>query len=84
MQFYSIGGEIAVDKIYRYTEIGEALADISRQLDLAEPIHMPDYKAKAGHRKVKSYRELLDEEPEARAMLGTAFRQELEFFNYQY
>ncbi|MEQ8580354.1 MAG: sulfotransferase family 2 domain-containing protein [Marinoscillum sp.] len=50
LEMYHINGKLAVDKMYAYEELQEALADISDRLSLTEPLTMPEYRAKGNIR----------------------------------
>ncbi len=79
---YSIHGIVAVDKLYKFEEMDAALSDISKQLNLSEPLQLPQYKAKAGIRKVRDYKEILDED--SIRLIEIAFAREIKYLQYQY
>jgi len=79
---YSIDGEIAVDKVYRFENLGYFLQDLSQQLKLKEPLKLPDYKAKSHTRKVKDYRDVLDEK--SITIIQNLFAREFEHYGYEY
>lgn len=82
-QLYSIRGFVAVDRVYRYEEMEAALADLSRRLDLAVPLRMPDFRAKGASRPDRRhYRDVLtDEEAE---MIAIACAREIRLLGYEF
>jgi hypothetical protein len=83
LKHYSINGKVAVDKIYKYEEISDAMASITKQLHLATPIQMPDYKAKSQYRKPgTSYAEFLTQK-EAE-LIGVFFAKEIKLLDYKF
>ncbi|MGK0364319.1 MAG: hypothetical protein ACI85O_001376 [Saprospiraceae bacterium] len=79
---YSIDKLPAVDKIYRFEDFDFFEKDFTKQLNLPEPFRMVEYQAKSGHRKVRNYREVLDEQ--AIDLIKVAFAREIELFEYKY
>lgn len=80
---YSLNGEIAVDKIYKYEEMKTALADLTEKFKLEKPLEMPSYKAKGGHRSEKAhYRDLLSEEMADE--IGKLCAPEIKLLNYEF
>lgn len=58
---YTIGGQVAVDKVCRFENITDELENIRQHLGIPEPLVLPY--AKSQHRKDKrSYRDILNEE----------------------
>lgn len=80
---YSLNGEIAVDKIYKYEEMDSALADLTERFNLDKPLEMPKYRAKGGHRAKKShYRDLLTKDQAEE--IARLCAQEIEMLNYSF
>lgn len=79
---YSIDKFPAVDKIYRFEDFDFFKKDLTQQLNLSEPFRMVEYKAKSGHRKVRSYREVLDEK--AIKLIKIAFAREIKLLGYEF
>ena len=77
---YAINKFSAVDKIYRYEDFEFFEKDLSAQLQLSEPFQMIGYKAKSRHRKVRNYRDVLDEK--AVELIKLAFAREIELLGY--
>ena len=77
---YSIDKFPAVDKIYRFEDFAFFEKDLTQQLNLSEPFRLIEYKAKSSHRKVRKYREILDEK--AIELIKVAFAREIELFGY--
>ena len=79
---YSINGIVAVDDIYRFESLSKAIDQINLKLKLKEPIEMPSKRAKGGMRKIKNYRELIDEH--ARKQIDLVHAREFELLKYTY
>ncbi|MEM9821050.1 MAG: hypothetical protein AAF985_08255, partial [Bacteroidota bacterium] len=79
---YAIDGLVAVDQIYRYENLPFACEDLSEKLGLREPLELPLYKAKSLHRKVKNYKDLLDER--SIDLIQQIFAREIRLLNYEY
>lgn len=82
-ELYSINNIVAVDKVYKFEDMKEALTDISERIGLKSKIEMPNYKAKGSTRKDKrNYREILSGE-EAKT-IATVFAREISYLDYDY
>lgn len=80
-ELYSIDGKQAVDKIYLYENMKEALEDIADRLDIPETIHLPQ--AKSHYRKSKMhYRDLLTRADADK--ISMMFCKEIAQFGYNY
>lgn len=80
---YTIKGSIAVDKVFRYEEMPEALKKISTLLSLDPELSMPDYRAKSDFRRDKrTYREILTKE-EAE-YIAKKYAREIAFMGYSF
>jgi hypothetical protein len=79
---YSIAKMPAVDRIYRYEDFDFFEKDLTEKLQLDEPFKMVKYKAKSTSRKVRNYRDILDEK--AVKLIKIAFAREIELLNYAY
>ena len=78
---YTIDGELAVDKIYRFENIEEALLDLTDQLHLDNRITLPKVKTKSSSRKDKRHwREILTDEEKAR--IKALFDKSFKLMNY--
>lgn len=78
---YSINKTVAVDKVYKYEEMVESLEDVSRKLNLAEPLKLFKYKAKGDVRKDRRpSNEVLNKEEQK--ILKIAFAREMELLEY--
>lgn len=78
---YMIDGKVAVDKIYLFENLQEAMIDIQNRLGLPEPLILP--RAKSGVRKdVRHYSEILTAEEGRR--VEEMFGAEIEMFGYQF
>lgn len=79
----SIGGVLAVDKIFKFENLESALVEITDILGLSEKLTMPSYKAKGGYRiDDRDYKELLtDKEAE---LISTMFAREIKIMGYQF
>ncbi len=80
--FYSINGVQAVDQVYKYEEMDKMCLDLTKKLELSEPLQLPPYKAKSKVRKVKNYRDILDEK--SIALIKVIFAREIKLFGYEY
>ena len=81
IDLYSINKLVAVDKVYQFGKIAEALKDIQFTLGLKETIELPNFRAKSSTRKDKrNHNEVLsDEEKE---IIELIFQREIKLFNY--
>jgi len=79
---YSIAGVPAVDEIYRFEDFAFLEKDLTKRLSLDRPFKIIDYKAKSGYRKVRNYREILDDR--AVELISKKFSRELELLGYEY
>ena len=80
---YSLDGKVAVDKIYKYEEMDQALSDITSRLGLSNPLKMPNYRAKGQHREEKQdMRSLLNDDHIQ--WIAEKFAQEIELLNYKF
>lgn len=79
---YSINKLVAVDKVYKYEELNEALIDISMKIGLSNKLKLPEYRSKSSTRKNKSYKDILDKD--AIKIIKIAFAREIELLNYNY
>ena len=79
---YSIGKIVAVDKIYRYEDLPFFEKDLTEKLQLDEPFKMVEYKAKSKFRKVRNYKDALDEK--AVELIKVAFAREIELLGYEF
>lgn len=78
---YTIDGEIAVDMVYRYEDLPDALADIRRRLDLPASVELP--RAKASSRPPgRSYRDVVA--PPERDRIAEIFAFEIAHFGYEF
>lgn len=78
---YTIGGQLAVDRVCRFEHLADELEAIRTQLGMPEKLVLP--RAKAGFRKDRrNYREILGEVEQAR--IATLFRDEIELFGYEF
>ncbi|MEO1261267.1 MAG: hypothetical protein AAFZ15_20860 [Bacteroidota bacterium] len=79
---YSIDGFVAVDKIYRFENLSFFCEDITKRLQLRNPLQLPAYKAKSLHRKVRNYSDVLDEK--SIELIKIIFAREIQIMNYEY
>ena len=78
---YSFKGEVVVDRVCRYENIGEEMEYLAKRLNLPEVPQLP--KAKVGMRNKKQhYRELLSQED--RDKISKVFAREIAYFGYQF
>jgi len=71
-----------VDKIYQFEDLVFFEKDLTKKLNLSEPFQMIKYKAKSKSRKIKDYRQVLDEE--AVNLIKIAFAREIELLGYEF
>jgi len=71
-----------VDKIYQYEDLAFFEKDLTKRLNLSEPFQMVAYKAKSKSRKVRDYRQVLDEQ--AVNLIRIAFAREIELLDYKF
>ncbi len=79
---YAADGLPAVDKIYRYEDLGFACEDLTRRLQLEEPLRMPSYRAKFSERREKGCQELLDER--SIELIRMIFAREFQLLGYEF
>jgi len=80
-EVYTIDGKVAVDNIYLFENLPEALLDIQKRLALPDPLVLPN--AKSGIRKdTRHYSEVLTSEERQRT--EDMFRSEIDLFGYQF
>lgn len=80
---YAIDGSVAVDRVFRYEDMKEALVQISRRLDLARPLALPDHRAKGASRSDRRhYRDVLTEEE--RDLIADLCAREIRLLGYEY
>jgi hypothetical protein len=80
---YSIHGIVAVDRVYKYEEMDQALIEISTRLGLEGTISLPDYRAK-GETRVRNahYREILTSQEAA--IVAIKFAREIRLMGYEF
>lgn len=80
-EIYTIEGQVAVDKIFRYENLAEELETIRKQLGIPEQILLPH--AKSQFRKEKqSYRDYFGEQEQAR--VADLFGEEINLMGYEF
>lgn len=80
---YSIDGEVAVDRVYRYEDMRSALEDISKRLELDRPLELPAYRAKGFSRTDRRpYREVLTREESD--LVAELCAREIKLLGYEY
>ena len=80
---YAIDGRVAVDRVFRYEDMEEALGQISRRLDLARPLTLPDQRAKGTSRTDRRpYRDVLTEEE--RDLIADLCAREIRLLGYEF
>ncbi len=78
---YTINGEVAVDKVYKFEQLADSLEDIRQRLNISEELNLPT--TKAGSRKDKrSYKEILSDQE--RDKVAQIFSDEIKLFDYAY
>lgn len=82
-KIYTIGGEIAADKVFFYENLNEMYNELNRQFDLQiTPEEIRDTRKKSGIRKVGHYSELHNEE--TIEIVKKRFADEIKAFSYTY
>jgi hypothetical protein len=80
---YSIDGVVALDRVYRYEELEEALADVSRRLSLPAPLSLPAHRAKGTSRADRRpYRDLIG--PAEREWIEVVCAREIRLLDYRF
>ena len=79
---YSINKTPAIDKIYKFEDFPFFEKDLSKRLNLSEPFKLIEYKAKSSSRKVRDYRQVLDDK--AVELIRIAFAREIELLDYKF
>lgn len=79
---YSIDGVLAVDHVFKYEEIKSFGLDFAKKINLDSELILPDYRAKSQTRKIKDYKEILDER--SIRLIEIIFARELKLFNYKF
>ncbi|WP_062387881.1 sulfotransferase family 2 domain-containing protein [Demequina iriomotensis] len=79
VDIFTIDGEVAVDRLFRFEDLRESAAEIGARLELGEPLELP--RAKSSHRADRrAYRDVLTDTQIAR--IGEMFGRELEITGY--
>jgi hypothetical protein len=78
---YSIDGQVAVDKVYKFEEMHDALIDINKQLHI-DSISLPLKKAKGGTRKIDNYKDLFDSV--SKNVIDVLLAREIKLLGYTY
>ena len=78
---YTIDGEVAVDRIYRYEELDQAMADLATRVGLPEVPQLPHAKSRFREDR-RPYRELYGEEE--RDLVAKAFDSEIALLDYRF
>ncbi|MBX2828038.1 MAG: sulfotransferase family 2 domain-containing protein [Flavobacteriaceae bacterium] len=80
---YTIDKVIAVDDIFRFEELGEALKKLTEKLGLPKPLQMPPKKTKSRFRKDKRhYSEVLTDKE--KSLVDTIWAREKALLGYEY
>lgn len=80
-EVYTLGGQVAVDRICRFEAIAEELEEVRKTIGLPEPLVLPH--AKARHRAdSRSYREVLGKEE--RDWVAQTFGDEMRLLGYHF
>jgi hypothetical protein len=77
---YRINGGIAVDKIYRFEDLPQALQDLRERLNLPEIMDLPF--AKSRHRKCDDYRAMYSRTDRER--VSEVFKDEINLLGYEF
>ena len=78
---YTIDGRVAVDRVYLFEELDEAVSDLSERFGFAQGLDLP--RAKSGHRPGRAhYTALLDDGQ--RNAIAALFSEEIEAFGYTF
>lgn len=78
---YTIDGQLAVDHIYLFEKLPEALEAVRDKLGIPETLELPRTKTKSRKDK-RSYREILSNEERDR--ISELFRDEINLFGYEF
>lgn len=80
---YAIDGIVAVDRVYRYEDMADALAEISQRLALPSPLTLPAHRAKSAARTDRRhYRDVLD--ADEREWIAVVCAREIRLLGYEY
>lgn len=80
---YTVENVVAVDDIFKYEYLNEALVEISRKLNLREVIELPKVKLKSQFRKDKrGYKEILTQEE--KELIDVQWKREIDLLQYEY
>lgn len=78
---YTIDGEVAVDRIYKFEHLAEDLEDARQTIGLPSPLELP--KAKSKYRKNKAhYRTIIDRE--SKSKISSIFSEEMQLLGYEW
>lgn len=78
---YTIDGQVAVDSIYRYEALEQAMADLAARVGLPEVPRLPRAKSRFRTDR-RPFQELYD--PEARELVAAAFAREIALLDYRF
>lgn len=80
-ELYTIDGQIAVDKVYRFENLTEEMEVIRQRLGIPEELVLP--RVKSGSRKDKRhYRDILSDEEKVK--IAELFADEIKIFDYKF
>jgi len=79
---YSIDGKIAVDHVYRFEEIGEAMQELAERLGLPEVPVLPRTKTKTNKNPKPDYRSFYDEA--THATISREYSREIDLMGYEF
>lgn len=82
--YYSINGQVAVDRLIRYDDLEGGLGEVSERLGLPENAHdvMRTIGAKSGYRRTRDYRDLYDDE--LREIVATHYAREIHLLGFEF
>jgi len=81
VEFYAIGDELVVDRIFRYEHLESEVAALSGHLNLDSPLELPHTKRKA-RKDRRPYQEVLG--PEEREVIARRCAREIEILGYEF
>ena len=80
---YADDKNVLVDKIYRYEEMDDALAELSNTIGLNDNIQLPEYRAKSHFRQdTRGYKEILTKEEAD--LIARRYEREIKLMEYTY
>ncbi|MBL1145608.1 MAG: hypothetical protein HND54_11765 [Bacteroidetes bacterium] len=82
-ELYSIRGQVIFDDLFKFEELEESISVINNKLGLSSnSISLPTKKTKGGSRKVKDYKELINDD--VKNIIDVCMAREIKLLDYKF